>query len=115
LLEARERQLAVIRRAEAIKREAEAAIREKLGQADEAIVEGWTLELKRVNRREFVQPAVSYTRIVARRLEPIGEELAGEERHSGGAGQESSPAPPAAGLRSGQAARSDTPAVTADR
>jgi hypothetical protein len=73
LLEAREKQLAIIRRAEALKREAEAEIREKMGRAEEAFTEGWTIEIKTVRRREFIMPAVTYRVLRARRLEPIEE------------------------------------------
>jgi hypothetical protein len=80
LLAERERQAAVIRRAKRIKDEVEAEIREKIGSAREAFTNSWTIEIKTVNRREFVVPACSYERLVARRLEPVEEEAEEEGR-----------------------------------
>lgn len=72
LLEKRERQLAVIRRAEAVKREAEAEIREKMGDAVEAFTNDWTIEIKTIRPREYTAPAGTVLR--CRRLEPAEEE-----------------------------------------
>lgn len=83
LLETRAEQLAIIRRAEGIKREAEAEIRDKLGQPEEAFTNDWTIELRTVSRREYTVPAQTYRVLRARRLEPPSgpeEEPAGEPR-----------------------------------
>jgi hypothetical protein len=77
LLEKREKQLAIIRQADRLKREAEAEIREKLGDAVEAFTNDWTVEIKTVRRREYTAQVLR-----ARRLEPPGkavEGLAGEK------------------------------------
>jgi predicted phage-related endonuclease len=53
LLEERERQAAIIRKAKLIKDEAEAEIREKLGEAEEAFTDEWQITIRTVHRREF--------------------------------------------------------------
>jgi hypothetical protein len=83
LLEECERQQAIIRKAEALKPETEAEIREKLGDAAEAFTNDWTIEIKTIRRREYTVPAGQYQTLRCRRLEPAEEELAGEERPIG--------------------------------
>jgi hypothetical protein len=61
LLEERERQAAIIRKAKLIKDEAEAEIREKLGEAEEAFTDEWQITIRTVHRREFTVPAAIYT------------------------------------------------------
>jgi hypothetical protein len=60
----------------------------------EAFTDDWTVEIKTVQRREYLVPAGGYQVLRARRLEPAGEELAGKRhRH-----RKSAPAASAAGL-----------------
>jgi hypothetical protein len=41
----------------------------------EAFTDDWTVEIKTVQRREYLVPAGGYQVLRARRLEPAGEEL----------------------------------------
>lgn len=60
LLDQRELQAALMKEAECRKKEAEAEIRHKMGDAELAIVPGWKLTLKTTHRKETVLPATSY-------------------------------------------------------
>jgi predicted phage-related endonuclease len=60
LCEIRERNAALIKAAEKAKTAAETEMREKLGDAEMAIVSGWKVSLKTTHRPEVVQKAVDY-------------------------------------------------------
>lgn len=60
LLEARQLNGGIIKEAEVRKKEAEAEIRHKLGDAELAIVRGWKVTCKTTHRKETVQAATTY-------------------------------------------------------
>jgi hypothetical protein len=74
LLAERERQVAILRKAEAVKRQVESEIRELLDGAESAIVDGWTVE-----DRTVVVPAGRNRVLRARRLEPVEKPADGQE------------------------------------
>jgi hypothetical protein len=74
LLEERERQAAIMRAAKAAKEQADAEIREKLGDAIEAFTDDWLMTVKTVRRREFTVPAGEYQVLKCQRLEPPDED-----------------------------------------
>jgi hypothetical protein len=74
LLEQRERLAVIIRRAKLLKEEAEAEIRDKLGEAEEAFTDNWLITVRTVPRREFTVPAGPPHQVLrAMRLEPPSE------------------------------------------
>jgi predicted phage-related endonuclease len=69
LCEIRERNAAMIAVAEKAKKAAETEMREKLGDAEIAMVQGWRVTLKTTHRPEVVQKAVDYRVLRTSRIE----------------------------------------------
>lgn len=69
LLEEYEAAVAAFKEAEELKKELESEIREKVGDAEEAIVDDWIVRFNTIDRKEFTVRATTYRRLkVSRRI-----------------------------------------------